>query len=69
LRKALAALALAVPTTRADAIGAGEAAAESALCADSINRAARASGVPAALLLALAPTESGQTRAHGRGPS
>jgi len=62
-------LALAAPSARAGAIGAGEAAAESALCADTINRAARASGVPAALLLALAPTESGLPRAHGRGPS
>jgi hypothetical protein len=63
------ALALVVPGARAGAIGAGEAAAESAQCADAIRRAARASGVPAPLLLALAPTESGLPRAHGRGPS
>jgi len=63
------ALALAVPSAHAGVIGTGEAAAASALCADAINRAARASGVPAALLLALAPTESGLPRAHGRGPS
>jgi hypothetical protein len=61
------ALALVVPGARAGAIGAGEAAAESAQCADAIRRAARASGVPAPLLLALAPTESGLPRA--RGPS
>ena len=63
------ALALVVPSARAGAIGAGEAAAESAQCADAIRRAARASGVPAPLLLALAPIESGLPRAHGRGPS
>jgi soluble lytic murein transglycosylase-like protein len=61
------ALALVVPRARAGAIGAGEAAAESAQCADAIRRAARASGVPAPLLLALAPAESGLPRA--RGPS
>ena len=64
------ALALVVPSARAGGvIGAGEAAAESALCADAISRAARASGVPAPLLLALAPIESGLPRAHGRGLS
>ncbi len=64
------ALALVVPSARAGGvIGAGEAAAASAQCADAIRRAARASGVPAPLLLALAPTESGLPRAHGRGPS
>jgi len=34
-----------------------------------ISHAARASGVPVALLLALAPTESGLPRAHDRRPS
>jgi hypothetical protein len=63
------ALALTSPGARASAIGPGEAAAESAQCADAITRAARASGVPAPLLLALAPTESGLPRAHRRGPS
>src|SRR5205085_9800210 len=63
------ALALAVPVAHGSAIGAGEAAAESAQCGDAIRRAARTTGVPAALLLALAPTESGLPRAHGQGPS
>jgi hypothetical protein len=63
------ALALTVPSARAGAIGAGEAAAQSALCADAINRAARASRVPAALLRALAPTESGLPGARGHGPA
>ena len=62
------AFALTVSAAHAGTIGAGEAAAESVQCADAINRAARTSGVPAALLMALAPTESGLPRAHGRGP-
>jgi len=65
----LAALAVTVPTTRADAIGVGKAAAESGLCVDAIDRAAWVSGVSVALLRALAPTESGLPRAHGRGLS
>jgi len=63
------ALALAVPAAHGSAICAGAAAAESALCGEAIRRAAQTTGVPVALLLALAPTESGLPRAHGRGPS
>jgi hypothetical protein len=62
------ALVLAAPVSHAGAIGAGAAAAESALCGEAIRRATQTTGVPVALLLALAPTESGLPRAHGRGP-
>jgi hypothetical protein len=61
------ALALAAPETRAGAIGAAEATAESAQCGKAIIRAARTTGVPVALLRALVPTESGLPRAQGRG--
>jgi soluble lytic murein transglycosylase-like protein len=63
------AVVLAAPDARGGAIGAGEAAAVSAQCGEAIRRAARATGVPVALLLALAPTESGLPRAHDHGPS